>query len=102
MAGLRKVIVSSIAVVEIDKAYCLPVLRKELFAALESTAMRSFWIRIARESGPVVGLHDYIVGKDPRIVETTIQGTQGALGPGTGRASATGRYGPNPIISRAD
>jgi len=102
MARLRKVVVSSVAVAEIDKAYCFPVLGKELLTTLESTAMRSFWIRIAREFGLVVRLHDYIVGKDPRVVEATLQGTGGAVGPSTGRASATGRDGPDPTISGAD
>ena len=102
MARLRKVVVSSVAVAEIDKAYCFPVLGKELLTTLESTAMRSFWIRIAREFGLVVRLHDYIVGKDPRVVEATFQGACGAIGPSTGRASATGRDGPKPTISRAD
>src|ERR1700738_4514233 len=76
--------VSSVAVAEIDKAYCFPILRKELFAALESPAMRSLWIRIAREHRLVIGLHDCIVGKDPRVVEATFQNAGGAIGPGTG------------------
>jgi len=80
MARLRKVIVSSVAVAEIDKAYCFPILRKELFAALESPAMRSLWIRIARERRLVIGLHDCIAGKDPRVVEATFQNAGGAIG----------------------
>ena len=102
MARLRKLIVSSVAVVEIDKAHGVPIFGKELLTPLESPAMRSLWVRIAREFGLVVRLHDYIVGKDPRVVEATFQDTDGTVGPSTGRASATGRDGPDPTISGAD